>query len=168
MEDILASIRRILSEEEQGGPAPREPPPREPGSDDVLMLDPSMMLPELGQAEHQPRRDPPASATPPADQPPKQSQPTKPSANPSAEQAPDHSLVAPEAATAAASAMADLIRKLASDRALQVHGGGPTIVDLVRAELRPLLKEWLDANLPLLVERLMRAEIERVVGRAFP
>ena len=38
----------------------------------------------------------------------------------------------------------------------------------MRAELRPMLKEWLDTNLPPLVERLVRAEIERVVGRAVP
>jgi cell pole-organizing protein PopZ len=38
----------------------------------------------------------------------------------------------------------------------------------VREELRPLLKDWLDANLPPMVERLVRAEIERVVGRAVP
>ena len=36
----------------------------------------------------------------------------------------------------------------------------------MRDELRPLLKDWLDANLPPLVERLVRTEIERVVGRA--
>jgi len=29
-----------------------------------------------------------------------------------------------------------------------------------------MLKEWLDQHLPGLVERLVRAEIERVVGRA--
>jgi len=31
-----------------------------------------------------------------------------------------------------------------------------------------LLREWLNVNLPPLVERLVRAEIERVVGRAVP
>jgi cell pole-organizing protein PopZ len=30
------------------------------------------------------------------------------------------------------------------------------------------LKEWLDNHLPPLVERLVRAEIERVVNRALP
>jgi cell pole-organizing protein PopZ len=49
-----------------------------------------------------------------------------------------------------------------------VHRGGPTIEDLVREELRPVLKEWLDNHLPPLVERLVRAEIERVVNRALP
>jgi hypothetical protein len=37
-----------------------------------------------------------------------------------------------------------------------------TLEDLVREMLRPLLKSWLDDNLPGLVERLVRAEIERV------
>ena len=34
--------------------------------------------------------------------------------------------------------------------------------DLARSMLRPMLKEWLDENLPTLVERLVRDEIERV------
>jgi len=38
----------------------------------------------------------------------------------------------------------------------------------VREEIRPLLQAWLDANLPALVERQVRVEIERVVGRALP
>ena len=37
-----------------------------------------------------------------------------------------------------------------------------TLEDLVREMLRPLLKGWLDDNLPGMVERIVRAEIERV------
>ncbi|MFL9828469.1 PopZ family protein [Rhodoplanes sp. SY1] len=37
-----------------------------------------------------------------------------------------------------------------------------TLEDLVREMLRPMLKAWLDDNLPQMVERLVRAEIERV------
>jgi cell pole-organizing protein PopZ len=37
-----------------------------------------------------------------------------------------------------------------------------TLEDLVREMLRPMLKAWLDDNLPAVVERLVRAEIERV------
>lgn len=37
-----------------------------------------------------------------------------------------------------------------------------TLEDLVREMLRPMLKTWLDDNLPGIVERLVRAEIERV------
>jgi len=37
-----------------------------------------------------------------------------------------------------------------------------TLEDLVRDMLKPMLKAWLDDNLPNIVERLVRAEIERV------
>ncbi|MGB3041773.1 MAG: DUF2497 domain-containing protein [Xanthobacteraceae bacterium] len=37
-----------------------------------------------------------------------------------------------------------------------------TLEDLVREMLRPMLKTWLDDNLPGLVERIVKAEIERV------
>ena len=37
-----------------------------------------------------------------------------------------------------------------------------TLEDLVKEMLRPMLKTWLDDNLPGLVERLVRAEIDRV------
>ena len=37
-----------------------------------------------------------------------------------------------------------------------------TLEDIVRDMLRPMLKTWLDDNLPQMVERLVRAEIERV------
>jgi len=37
-----------------------------------------------------------------------------------------------------------------------------TLEDLVREMLRPLLKGWLDDNLPGMVERIVKAEIERV------
>ena len=37
-----------------------------------------------------------------------------------------------------------------------------TLEDLVKEMLRPMLKSWLDDNLPNLVERIVRAEIERV------
>ena len=33
---------------------------------------------------------------------------------------------------------------------------------IVKEMLRPMLKSWLDDNLPVLVEKLVRAEIERV------
>lgn len=41
-------------------------------------------------------------------------------------------------------------------------GNARTLEDLVREMLRPLLKSWIDDNLPGLVERIVRAEIERV------
>lgn len=43
-----------------------------------------------------------------------------------------------------------------------VASNSRTVDDLVTEALRPMLKAWLDENLPTLVERLVRAEIERV------
>ena len=38
----------------------------------------------------------------------------------------------------------------------------PTLEDVVRETLSPMLKSWLDENLPRVVERMVQAEIERV------
>jgi uncharacterized protein len=153
MEDILASIRRILSEDEVVTPG--APPPvvatEDKAASDVLVLDAAMMVADA-PAVREPVPEP-APVAPMAAQ-----------VSPFALQ----DLVAPEAAAAAASSVGSLMRTLAAERTTQVRSGGPTIEEIVREELRPLLKAWLDANLPPMVERLVRAEIERVVGRGAP
>jgi uncharacterized protein len=193
MEEILASIRRILNEDETSAPpgAPQamppapSPPPQAAAAparaalehavetdddDDVLVLEPSMLVsaPIEDPAPPAPVPQPVAFAEPPPAEPPP--------AEPSRDEPPpvsfdpglfaDSALMAPETSAAAASSVGGLLRTLAASRSTQVYRGGPTIEDLVREEIRPLLKEWLDGHLPGLVERLVRAEIERVVGRA--
>ena len=109
--------------------------------------------------ESLPPEPPPVLAIPAPPPPPLAAEPVPPSW--------PASLVAPEAAAAAALSVGSLRRTLEAGRAsLAVRGGGPTLDDMVREELRPVLKAWLDANLAPMVERLVRAEIERVVGRA--
>ncbi|HXA22876.1 MAG TPA: DUF2497 domain-containing protein [Acetobacteraceae bacterium] len=158
MEDILASIRRILSDDEvaaSGAAAPQSqsaPVEGRTANDGVLVLDPAMMVSK-----------PPESVVS-APEPLPAPVPVVPAPAVTEQQA----LVAPAAAAAAASSVDNLVRALAAERTMQVHSGGPTIEDIVREELRPLLKEWLDANLPPMVERLVRVEIERVVGRVAP
>jgi len=50
-----------------------------------------------------------------------------------------------------------------NDLALTVlNRNARTVEDLVQDMLRPMLKSWLDQNLPTMVERMVRAEIERV------
>lgn len=44
--------------------------------------------------------------------------------------------------------------------------GGNTLEALVRELLRPMLKDWLDAHLPDLVEQLVSREIARITGKA--
>jgi len=172
MEDILASIRRILAEEE--GAPPATPVVATSLDDGVLQLDASMMLTDPVALPEASSSGAPWPITPPPLAAPTQATPVA-AAPVSAAPAPiplaalqGATLMAPEAAAATATSVGSLVRTLAAERATQVYGGGPTIEDLVRAELRPLLKEWLDANLPTMVERLVRAEIERVVGRAVP
>lgn len=172
MEEILASIRRILNEDDTSGTTPGGIVATA-ADDDVLVLDQSMMVaaPEPGPdvAEAEPvsaPQEPDSEQDMEATTPTPQDNPRTPTP-PNADLA-NADLVAPEAAAAAASSVSTLMRSLAAGRATQVYSGGPTLEDLVRAELRPLLKEWLDINLPPVVERLVRSEIERVVGRAVP
>ncbi|MGI4976667.1 MAG: DUF2497 domain-containing protein [Janthinobacterium lividum] len=148
MDDILASIRRILSDDEAAEAASGHPAAAEPG---VLLLDPAMMV-------HEPEM--PAQAEP---------MPMSESVHVGAaaldDGSPLHEPVLVDTAThaAATSAVGALVRTLNTARSTAVHRGGPTLEDMVRDEMRPLLKEWLDANLPALVERLVQAEIERVI-----
>jgi hypothetical protein len=43
--------------------------------------------------------------------------------------------------------------------------GPETLEGLVRELLKPMLSEWLDANLPEIVEAMVAREIERITGR---
>jgi cell pole-organizing protein PopZ len=172
MEDILASIRRILSEDEAGAapPAPPAGPETPPSaeatgsaaapvaaapiaSDEPLDLTEDMLV----QPPAPPSAPSPDPVPLPASQPPVVALPVSDV---------DRALLAPDAAAAAAASVGSLLRAVAADRASPVHRGGPSIEDVVREELRPLLKAWLDQHLPPLVERLVQAEIERVVRRA--
>jgi hypothetical protein len=159
MDDILASIRRILNEDEAqpgGPPAQAAPPGAEP-----LDLTAAMIV------------DPPASSSVQAEAPPVEPPPAEPASASAADAAPSAApaagtLVAPAVLAATTAAVGQLLKAVAQERAAPIHRNGPSIEDVVREELRPLLKEWLDRHLPPLVERLVRAEIERVVGRALP
>jgi cell pole-organizing protein PopZ len=46
-----------------------------------------------------------------------------------------------------------------------VRQGETSLEGLTRELLRPMLAEWLEANLPAMVERLVQAEIARIVGK---
>jgi cell pole-organizing protein PopZ len=178
MEEILASIRRILNDDETSA-ATDEATDKPSAEDDVLVLEESMIVapqdtarPAFGaQEEAKPEPFSPVIAEPVAVPPRAEPAPeieARASAMQPRDPFDDSDLVAPEAAAAAAMSVGSLMRSLAAGRATQVYSGGPTLEDIVRAELRPLLKDWLDVNLPPVVERLVRAEIERVVSRAVP
>jgi cell pole-organizing protein PopZ len=68
---------------------------------------------------------------------------------------PDRGLISSETVKAVDSAFNTLAHTVIGQNAR-------TLEDLVREMLRPMLKSWLDDNLPGMVERIVRAEIERV------
>jgi cell pole-organizing protein PopZ len=68
---------------------------------------------------------------------------------------PSPPLMSPSTMASVGSAFNSLAHTILSDNAR-------TLEDLVREMLRPMLKAWLDDNLPGMVERIVRSEIERV------
>ena len=164
MDDILASIRKILNEDDaSAGPAVKPETPAEP-----LLLTEEMLV---TQSEAPARETAPLeAASTPAMRP--AAAPVLPPLSPApaalsepASAPPVSELVAPAAAAAAAASMGQLLRAVTQERSSAIFRGGPTIEDVVREEVRPMLKEWLDNHLPGIVERAVRAEIERVVSR---
>jgi len=178
MDDILASIRKIISDDEaraqvsggQGGTGaahtaaaadPRQgavPAKR----DDVLLLTDLVEEPKAGPRPTTlplPRIDPASAADMP--------QPAI-GGDPSSDQA----LVAAGVAGVASSAfdrlsqaVQDSVPAPAAPYPGPTKGGGKTLEDLVKEMLRPMLKEWLDRNLPPMVERFVEREIVRLTRR---
>ena len=163
MDDILASIRKILNDDGSAGPdqQPLPEPPPEP-----LMLTEAMLVaaaePTPPAPEPEPEPVPPAPvlvAEPAAPAPP----PMPPLA-PEPPAMPNSELLAPAAVAATAASVSELLRAVSQERTATVTRSGPSIEDVVREEIRPILKEWLDTHLPAIVERTVRQEIERVVN----
>ncbi|MBT6404007.1 MAG: DUF2497 domain-containing protein [Rhodospirillaceae bacterium] len=63
-----------------------------------------------------------------------------------------------------AAAMSGLTAVLAANAA--IGDGNQTLEQLVKDVLRPVLKEWLDDNLPEIVDRIVQEEVERIAKRA--
>lgn len=80
--------------------------------------------------------------------------------NPFDEDEDEDSIFTQAAENAALGAMASLVRKTA------VEHNGITLEEIVRTELKPMLRGWLDKNLPVIIERLVREELERISKRA--
>jgi cell pole-organizing protein PopZ len=67
---------------------------------------------------------------------------------------PEAGLLSREASAAVGSAFSSLTETMKKHEL--------TLEDVVRETLRPMLKSWLDENLPRLAEQMVQAEIERV------
>jgi len=156
MEEILHSIKRIIAEENDdvGGVVEQGTAGGAKGSDVLELTD----VVEKGNV---PERKPAPVMEKPMETAPR------------AAASPSHdilsnidTLLSNEAAQSAASSLRSLASKpqmapIASVPSPHFRSGN-TVEDLVLESLRPMLKEWLDANLPGMVERLVEREIKRV------
>jgi len=184
MEEILASIRRIISEDGDGDKAAA--PPGEPGADVLVLTE------EVPDENHPAEDVEPVAALPPEE--PAAPSPTEPMvklSDPEPEEAASESQAAPEpapappsaevpaplapgfgrriisdtTATASLTALTDLVNRAHREPAVTSMPLGQsqrTLEELTRELLTPMLKSWLDANLPQLVERIVREEIGRL------
>jgi len=157
MEDILASIRRILNDDDQTAAAAHGAPSEASPAEEDFELDGSMIIDDHAEPHDLSTPSSPEAPEPAA---PQHFEPQHEAVHGE----PDEPLVAPSTAAAAGASMGALVRVL-GQRHTQVYNGGPTLEDMVREEIRPLVKTWLDENLAPMVERLVRAEIERVTSR---
>lgn len=184
MEEILASIRRIIADDQEGVRAPESDKPPialapalpafPPLDDDEDVLDlaevapspvkapprplelevPDLSFREVGdnQADFDAIEDEPEPAGPPSPQ--REPPPVLRRAEPPPASNEDH-LISSSTDATVGHAFNLLANSVSSTHSRSLE-------DLVREMLRPMLKHWLDDNLPTIVERLVRAEIERV------
>ncbi len=75
-------------------------------------------------------------------------------------------LVSDPVAAASGASIAQLAQAVARERAVALGNHGLTLEQLVREICTPILKHWLDSNLPYMVERIVKQEIERIVTRS--
>lgn len=176
MEEIIASISRIIAEDQRPGESLR---PAAGANSDILEL--TEAINEDGSVRRltpAAERAAPPSAGPEAARESSSAtaaariEPEPPRADPAIGAKADSGrerILSPATSGAAAAAFARLgamPRERRGEGDLPLGDAGRTLEEIVRDTLRPLLQAWLDEHLPGIVERLVREEIARVVGEA--
>ena len=178
MEEILASIRRIISEDDApaADAAPEAEPAEEPAfaapepvaaaapepepEDEVLdLVDPLPAPPAETHGDLDVFTAPAPAAPEPAFEPepePVFTPAPAPKLAPASFAEPEERLISDYAAGAAASAFGSLSAAIAMPKE------GRSLEDVTRELLRPLIKAWLDENLPRIVEAKVQEEVERI------
>jgi cell pole-organizing protein PopZ len=162
MEEILASIRRIIADDQDSGrpiaadmpPSPQRPAP---AADDMTELEAARGRDlELAQDDAEESDDFVENAQDRSREvgadPAEVRRPTAPSLQPPKAK----SLLSETAQASAATAFQRLSTTVRASHPQTLEG---VVIEM----LRPMLKAWLDESLPPLVERLVQAEIERIV-----
>lgn len=189
IEEILASIRQIISDDESGEspvvesappPPSAAPPPPPPVEDDVIDLtetvDPEPEEKPIQVALRESEPEPVAAPEPEPEPDPlpeddfvmveSSEEETAPPLNENsyADESAIDSLLTDRAEKAALSAFSKITARAPVYRD-DTPTDGHTIEDVVRGLLRPLLREWLDENLPPMIEKLVQRELQRLARR---
>ena len=159
MEEILASIRRIISEEDQPATEVLDltQPAEADAEDDILAFEEPAPAPVAARAPAPPAQPapPPVEVAPPrAPEPPPARMAAAPSPVPDFD---EETLVSETAAVVAV----DAFTRLAGTVRV-ADSAGQTLEGMIRQMVKPMLKEWLDANLPAIVEAKVEAELDRI------
>lgn len=199
IEEILASIRKIINEDEEGGETAEKsadetgdnsttesfavPSDADTKTDNDTDSDEDILeLTEMAPAD-EPIVPPTPAAAAESDEDQSEAEEDitmeeeseepveapEPDANLAPGSAVEDGLVSAATAAAATSAMSQLAsagqQRAGSDLG-QMPVGAHTLEDIVREMLRPMLKEWLDRNLPSMVEKLVQRELEKLGQQA--
>jgi cell pole-organizing protein PopZ len=154
MEEILASIRRIISEDEpqpdeevlelsRPAPAPAPQPVHEEAGGDLLIFD----------QEDEPEDNWRAAEPEPTPPPPRTTKAPQRASDPRL----DETLMSDSKAAAAAGSFTRLAGSIRV-----AESQGQTLEAVVRDLLRPMLRDWLEQNLPSIVESKVEAELDRI------
>ncbi|MGV3480317.1 MAG: DUF2497 domain-containing protein [Sphingobium sp.] len=147
MEDILSSIKRIIAEDADTSAATaraRAAARRKAAPAPVISEEPEDEDEVLELTETVAEADAYAEEEP----------------EPMKDIAEDPELVSERVAKASRQSLESL-----SSLIVKPEAGSNTLEGLVREMLRPMLSEWLDANLPAVVERMVSREIRRITGK---
>jgi cell pole-organizing protein PopZ len=129
---------------EPGAPIPETPPP-------AIVTETPAEAGTLPQEEEPAMATSDEFATPPAGQP----------------DAGGETVVSDTTSSATTAALGELSRAMDEKVSrLRIGEGDTTVSDLVKELIRPMLREWIDENLPVIVERVVRREIQKLVDRA--
>ena len=150
MEEILASIRNMIADDSAKGAAPKLQQTPSPMPQIVYSKDAAVPYGEASGSSQRPDANAPTVVwrRPQAVE-------AEPAADGDAVQLSDEPLLSPETDEAVALSFGALTANFDVRSAKLADS-------MVREMLQPMLKQWLDENLPAIVERLVRAEIQRV------
>lgn len=163
MEEILASIRRIIADEKDPAAATAEVP----AGEDVLEL--TQMVQDDGSVVD-------VTSAPPPEPEPVLAAPEPEPMPPPAPVVPTFdegdgilSNTAADAATSSLTALANTVqierRATVPTGFTPLGNGGRTLEEMVLELMKPMLKAWLDENLPATVDRLVQKEVERIARK---